>query len=203
MAPPMSIAYQSGDADFAALVTRLATLQPDVLLHHGTSEEAVLLHAALAMRGWRPHAMIGTSAAYASFETAAMIGPGFDGTLSVGVTPYSLATRLAPDAAMVATLYEQRYGAAPRSGMSLSHFAGTSLCFDTLRLAKTTDKDKVLAVVRSLNLAQGTLANGWGALFGPGGQNLRAFSCLSQWQNDKLVALLPKEGAAGQFRLRS
>jgi branched-chain amino acid transport system substrate-binding protein len=203
MPPPMSIAYQSGDADFAALAARLAAMRPDILLHHGSSEDAVLLHAALAARGWRPHAMIGTSAAYTSRETAAMIGPAFDGTLSVGVTPYSLAARLAPDAGMVATLYEQRFGAAPRSGYSLSHFAGTSLCFDTLRLAKTIDKDKVLAVAQALTLSDGTLANGWGALFAPGGQNLRAFSSLAQWQKGELVALLPKEGAAGQFRLRA
>ncbi len=199
----MSIAYQPENADFAALAARLAAMQSDILIHYGSSEDAVLLHAALAARGWRPKTMIGASAAYSSRETAAMIGPAFDGTLSVGVTPYSLAARLAPDAALVSTLYEQRFGAAPRSGNSLSHFAGASLCFDALRLAKTTDKDKVRAVVRSMALSQGTLANGWGALFTPGGQNLRAFTCLAQWQQGKLVALLPTEGATGQFRLRA
>lgn len=202
MAPLMTIAYQSDDADFAAVATRLAAMQPDVLLHFGTSEDVVLLHAALATKRWRPRAMIGVSSPYGSRDTATMVGPALEGTLAVGVTPYSIDARLAPDAGMVATLYEQRFGAAPRSGLSLSHFAGVGLCFDTLRLAKTLDKDKVLATVQALGLPQGSLANGWGASFGPGGQNLRAFTSLAQWQNGRLVSLLPKDGASGRFRLR-
>ncbi|MCB8879050.1 ABC transporter substrate-binding protein [Acidisoma cellulosilytica] len=202
MTAPMTIAYQSEDADFTAIAARLAAMQPDVLIHYGSSEDVVLLHAALATRRWRPRAMIGASSAYGSRDTAMMVGPALEGTLAVGVTPYSIDTRLAPDAAMVATLYEQRFGAAPRSGLSLSHFAGAGLCFDVLRLAKTTDKDKVLNTVQGLGLAQGTLANGWGALFGAGGQNLRAFTALTQWQDGRLVSLLPKDGASGRFRLR-
>jgi branched-chain amino acid transport system substrate-binding protein len=101
---------------------------------------------------------------------------------------------------MIALLYEQRFGASPRSGLSLSHFAGAALCFDVLRRAGSADKDKTLAVARSMSLDRGDLANGWGALFGAGGQNLRAFSALSQWQNGEAVTLLPAEGAAGRYR---
>lgn len=201
--PPMSIAYQPGAADFGALAERLAVMQPDVLIHNGLAEEVVLLFTALAARDWRPPVLIGVSAAYGSTETAAMVGPGFEGTLTVGVVPYGVDARLAPNAGMVATLYEQNFGASPRSGLSFSHFAGAGLCFDILGLAKSADKDKVLAVVRGITLARGTLANGWGAMFGQDGQNLRAFSCLSQWQKGQQVALLPKDGAAGALRLRN
>lgn len=203
LAPPTSIAYQPGAADFGALAERLAVMKPDVLIHHGLAEEVVLLLSALAARSWRPPVLIGVSAAYSSTETAAMVGPAFEGTLTVGVVPYGVDARLAPDAGMVGTLYEQTFGASPRSGLSFSHFAGAGLCFDTLRLAKSADKDKVLSVIRGIALARGSLANGWGALFGQDGQNVRAFSCLSQWQKGKQVALLPKEGAAGALRLRT
>ena len=128
------------------------------------------------------------------------LGPSFNGTLAVGVVPYSADVRLAPEAAMIALLYEQRFGASPRSGLSLSHFAGAALCYDVLRRAGSADKDKTLAVARSMRLDRGDLANGWGALFGAGGQNLRAFSALSQWQNGEAVTLLPAEGAAGRYR---
>jgi branched-chain amino acid transport system substrate-binding protein len=187
MPPPLTVAYQPDSVDFAAVSGRLAAMKPDVVIHHGSSEEVVLLYGSLAALRWRPAALIGATAAYGSVETAAMIGAGFDGTLAVGVVPYTVDARLAPEAGMVGLLYEQRYGASPRSGMSLSHFAGAALCFDVLRQAGGPDKDKALGVARSLELAQGGLANGWGALFGAGGQNLRAFSCVSQWQNGKLV----------------
>lgn len=200
---PMSIAYQPDGADFGPLADRLAVLKPDILIHHGSAEDVVLLFTALAARDWRPPALIGVSDAYGSSETAAMVGPGFEGTLTVGVVPYGVDARLAPDAGMVETLYQQNFGASPRSGLSFSHFAGAGLCFDILRLAKSADKDKVLAVIRGINLARGSLANGWGAQFGQDGQNLRAFSCLSQWQKGRQVALLPKEGAAGALRLRT
>jgi branched-chain amino acid transport system substrate-binding protein len=202
MAPPVTIAYQPDGPDFVALCARLAALKPEILIHHGSSEDVVLLHSGLASLGWRPRVLIGATAAYGSSETATMIGPAFDGTLAVGVVPYAIDARLAPEAAMIALLYEQRFGASPRSGLSLSHFAGAALCFDILRQTGSPDKDKVLGVARSIALARGTLANGWGVLFGAGGQNQRAFSCLSQWQNGKAIALLPQTGATGQYRPR-
>ena len=199
MAPPVTVAYQPDGGNIAMLAARLAAMKPDVVIHHGSAEEAVLFFAGLATQRWQPAALIGTTAAYGSSETAAMIGPAFEGTLAVGVVPYGTDARLAPEAAMIALLYEQRFGARPRSGISLSHFAGAALCFDMLRQAGSADRDKVLGVARSMALARGDLANGWGALFGNGGQNLRAFSCLSQWQNGRAVALLPAEGAAGRY----
>ena len=200
MAPPMTIAYQPGGGNFTALAARLAAMKPDVVIHHGDSEEVVLFFEGLATQRWRPPALIGATAAYGSLETAAMVGPAFDGTLAVGVVPYSTSARLAPEAAMIALLYEQRFGARPRSGISLSHFAGTALCLDVLRRAGSPDKDKVLATAHGLQLERGDLANGWGARFGAGGQNTRAFSSLSQWQNGRAVALLPSDGAAGRYR---
>ena len=200
MAPPETIAYQPDGANFTTVVARLAAMKTDVVIHHGSTEEAVLFFEGLATQPWRPAAVIGATPAYGSSETAAMIGQSFDGTLAVGVVPYSAGARLAPEAEMIALLYEQRFGARPRSGLSLSHFAGAALCFDVLRRAASPDKDRVLAVARSMRLDRGDLANGWGAQFGAGGQNLRAFSCLSQWQNGQAVALLPRDGAAGRYR---
>ena len=200
LTPPVTIAYQPDVANLNTIAARLATMKPDVVIHHGNTEEVVLFFEGLATQRWRPRALIGATAAYGSTETAAMIGTAFDGTLAVGVVPYGADTRLAPEAAAIALLYEQRFGARPRSGLSLSHFAGAALCFDVLRRAASPDKDRVLATARSLQLDRGGLANGWGALFGPSGQNLRAFSCLSQWQSGSAVALLPSEGAAGRYR---
>jgi branched-chain amino acid transport system substrate-binding protein len=200
MAPPVTIAYQPDGGNFTALAARLAAMKPDVVIHHGNAEEVVLFFESLATQRWRPRALIGATAAYGSLETAAMIGPAFDGTLAVGVVPYGTDARLAPEAAMIALLYAQRYGAQPRSGLSLSHFAGAALCFDALRRAGSSDKDRVLGIARSMQLDRGGLSNGWGAQFGTGGQNLRAFSCLSQWQDGRVVALLPSDGAAGRYR---
>jgi branched-chain amino acid transport system substrate-binding protein len=199
MAQPVTIAYQSEGVNLTALVGRLAAMQPDVVIHHGNVEEVVLFFEGLATLAWRPAALIGVTEPYGCSETASMIGPAFDGTLSVGVVPYSANANLAPEAAMIALLYEQRFGARPRSGLSLSHFAGAALCYDVLRETGSSDKDKVLAVARGMQLGQGDLANGWGAQFGPGGQNLRAFSCLSQWQDGRAVALLPEAGASGRY----
>ena len=166
-------------------------MKPDVVIHHGSADEVVLLFAGLATQRWRPAALIGTTAPYGSSETAAMIGPSFDGTLAVGVVPYSADARLAPEAAMIALLYEQRFGARPRSGLSLSHFAGAALCFDVLRRAGSPDNDKMLGVARGLQAGTRRPRQWLGARSSaPAGQNLRAFSCLSQWQNGQAVALL-------------
>ncbi len=200
MAPPVTIAYQSDGVNLAALAGRLAAMKPDVVIHHGSDEEVVLFFEGMATVAWRPAALIGVTEPYGCSETASMIGPAFDGTLSVGVVPYSANANLAPEAASIALLYEQRFGARPRSGLSLSHFAGAALCYDVLRRAGSADKDRVLAVARGVQLGRGDLANGWGAQFGAGGQNLQAFSCLSQWQDGRAVTLLPQAGASGRYR---
>jgi len=197
--PLVSIAYQPEAVDFSGIVARLHAIRPDVVVHHGSSEEVVLLFRSLEALQWKPGRIIGTTPAYAMTETASMIGPSFDGTLAISVTPYRANAALVPQAAMVAQAYEQRFGAPPRSGFSLSHFAGADLCFSTLRMAGSADKDHVLSVVRSLEVKPGGMANGWGALFGLGGENTRAFACALQWQKGQAVALLPKAVVAGRY----
>jgi branched-chain amino acid transport system substrate-binding protein len=195
----IAIAYQPDAVDFSGIATRLHAIKPDVMVHHGSSEEVVLLYRSLEALRWQPGRIIGTTPAYAMTETAAMIGPSFDGTLAVTVPPYRADARLIPNAAKVAQAYEQRFGAPPRSGYSLSHYAGAELCLSSLKAAGSIDRDHVLSVVRSLGVKEGGMVNGWGALFGLGGENTRAFACVLQWQNGESVALLPKAAAAGSY----
>jgi branched-chain amino acid transport system substrate-binding protein len=44
----MSIAYQPDAVDFSGIAARLHAIKPDVVIHHGSSEEVVLLHRSLA-----------------------------------------------------------------------------------------------------------------------------------------------------------
>jgi branched-chain amino acid transport system substrate-binding protein len=196
---PVAIAYQADGVDFSDIAQRLQSMKPDIVVHHGSAEEVVLLYRSLEALHWKPGRIIGTTPPYAMSETAAMIGPAFDGALAVSVPPYRVGPHLAPRAAAIGRAYEQRFGASPRSGYSLSHFAGAALCLEALRRAGSADKDKVLAVVRALDLAQGGLANGWGGVFGMGGENTRAFACALQWQNGVAIPLLPRAAAAGQY----
>jgi branched-chain amino acid transport system substrate-binding protein len=48
MAPPLTIAYQPEGADLTALAARLAAMKPDVVIHHGSTEEVVLFFEGLA-----------------------------------------------------------------------------------------------------------------------------------------------------------
>lgn len=202
MPPPEAIAYQADTADFSGIARRLQTLRPDVVIHHGDVDQVVLFYNALETIRWKPRMLIGTSDAYQLGETAAMVGGTFDGTLTIGATPYRVDQRFAPQAGAVAQAYAAAYGGPPRSGESLAHFAGTRLCLEALALAGSPDRDKLIAAVRKLDLPEGTLADGWGAVFGTGGQNTRAFACASQWQGVAPVALLPRGAAAGTYSTR-
>jgi branched-chain amino acid transport system substrate-binding protein len=196
---PEAIAYQADSADFSGIARRLQTLGPDVVLHQGDVEQVVLFYNALQTIRWKPRLVIGTSAAYQMSETAALVGAAFDGTVTIGVVPYRVGPQSAPQADAVAQAYAAAYGGPPRSGESLAHYAGTRLCFDTLARAGSPDRDKLIAAVKKTDLPLGALANGWGAAFGTGGQNTRAFACASQWQGGGPVALLPEATAAGRF----
>ncbi|OYX14713.1 MAG: hypothetical protein B7Z15_03025 [Rhizobiales bacterium 32-66-8] len=115
-------------------------------------------------------------------ETARSIGLDLTGTMSADWTPFAVNERVAPGARAFAEAYLRRYGAEPRSGLSLAHFCGARIFLDALGRAGGTDRDRIRAAVLATDIAEGSTACGWGARFDERGQNMRARPMLCQWQ---------------------
>ena len=195
------LSYSMRAVDLTAAVQRLRDAQAEVVLHTGYQNDIVLFYRAMRQAGWKPVAVIGSGEGYALTETQKAIGPDFQNTMTVDVTPLAVNERIAPGVKAFAEAYMRRYGHAPRSGHSLSNFVGARVFLDALARAGGADRDRVRAAILALDVPEHATPNGWGAKFDEAGQNTRARPFLLQWQGEQLVTVLPSEAAVAELRI--
>lgn len=194
------MAYGAATSDLGSVVQRLRGAAADVVLHTGYQNDVVLFYRQMKQVGWKPRMIVGAGGGYSLSDTAAAIGPDFEGTANVDFTPYAVNERAAPGVHEVEAAYAKKYGAKPRSGHSLANYVGAKLFLDAIQRAGAFDKDKVREAVLATDVAEGTTATGWGAKFDEKGQNMRARPSLQQWQGGVEIAIAPLEAAAGRLR---
>ena len=165
--------FNPPSAEMAQAVQRLRSVGADLALHTGNEGEIAALFRAFRDEAWRPRLVIGVAGGHAVADTARAAGLGHDGTLVIDVPPV-------PPGAAFTDAYRRRYGAAPRSGHSLAAFSLAGPVLDALRGA-----DLRLGMA-SVDLPEGTLANGWGMRMDARQQNTRAAPALSRWEGGVL-----------------
>lgn len=195
------LAYSMRTVDLTAAVQRLRDAHAEIVLHTGYQNDIVLFYRAMRQVGWKPIAVIGSGEGYALTETQKAIGPDFQNTMNVDVTPVAVNERIAPGVKAFADAYMRRYGHPPRSGHSLANFVGARIFLDALARAGGADRDRIRAAVLATDVPEHTTPNGWGAKFDETGQNTRARPLLLQWQGDQVVTVLPAEAAVADLRV--
>jgi branched-chain amino acid transport system substrate-binding protein len=190
-----TLAYPAGATDFAPLVQRLRAAAADIVLHSGFTAEIVQFYRAMKAAGWRPGMVIGAGAGYSMTDTMESLGAAFDGTMNASFTPYRVRDTAAPGAAALAVAYQKRYGAPPRSDLSLANAAGADVFYQAINRAATLDRAKLRAALLATDLPSGATAAGWGVRLDAAGQNSRAEPMLQQWQNGAAVAIGPADAA--------
>ncbi|WP_376092083.1 ABC transporter substrate-binding protein [Roseomonas sp. CCTCC AB2023176] len=189
------VGYPTRSTDLTGAIGRLRASGADVVLHTAYQNDATLFFRTLRETGWAPRMIIGAGAGYSLTETARTVGRAFEGVMNVDFTPFEIAERAAPGAALFAEAYRRQYGSDPRSGHSLVNYAGARVFLDAVQRAGAPDKDRIRAAVLATDIPEAATPAGWGARFDERGQNLRAQPWLMQWQAGKLVTIHP-EGAA-------
>jgi branched-chain amino acid transport system substrate-binding protein len=152
-------------SEMPALAQRLRAAGIAVLLHAAGEGDAAALLRAMEEAGWRPRALIGVGSAWALAQA-----PGLEGSFALDVPPIASAEAWATGAQPFAEAYQRRWGAAPRSGLSLAAFA----------VARPVLAAPQRAALAALDLPEGELANGWGFRLDERGQNTRAAPVLMQ-----------------------
>lgn len=178
----LSIGYGETVADLHEQAGRLHRAGVEVLLHAAGPDDVLQIFQAMRDIGWRPAAIFGCGSGYGLRGTALALGNALDGVLVTAAPFYP------PRAQYLADAYQARFDTPPRSADSLSCYVGAKLVFDVLNRAGG-DSAKLLDALRKVDIAPGTLANGWGVAFDKNGQNSRAFVSLQQWKNGALTAL--------------
>lgn len=180
-------------ADLPGLARRLRAAGANAVLHAGGEVEAAALLRALADAGWRPDLLLGLGGGWGLAELAR--APGIEGVLAVDVPPMRTADAAAPGARPFAEAYQRRYGAAPRSGLSLAAFGAARAALSVPGAGAA-----LRAGLGTLDVAVGALPNGWGWRLDERGQNSRAFPVLLQWQDGRPLTVWPDAAAAAAIR---
>lgn len=186
------LSHGARTTEMPAMVQRLRAAGVNVLIHAASEGDAISLFRALAEASWRPAAVIGAGLAWGLADLARAVGPALDSTFALDVPPIETADRWAPGARLFAEAYQRRWGTPPRSGLSLAAYTGAQLILSQPNL----ERGPLRASLAALDLAEGSLPNGWGFRMDERGQNTRARPVLLQWQSGRPVAVFPAEVAA-------
>lgn len=171
--------YAEDTADLYVQTERMMRARVEVLLHAAGPDDTLALFQAMKSLAWRPDDLIGCGEGYGLRDTAAALGGALNGTLVIAAPFYP------GKAESVAQAYEARYATPPRSAESCTAYVGAKLTFDTLKAARG-DPGKLLAMLSAVNLPQGALLNGFGAVFDITGQNTASFVTLQRWKDGVL-----------------
>lgn len=196
--------YSAKSADLSPLVLKLKELQPDVLLVAGIGQDAVLFWSQAKKLDLNVKAVVATSGGWGVPDFAKNLGEAANGVFSSDFPTEVNPQALTPHARDLAQEFIQRFkakkGTRPTGNAWLA-FAGTMVLFEeVLPKAGSLDPDKIKAAAFSLDLPEGSMANGCGVKFIPhdqfdGGKNERAFAVMLQWQNGELHVVGPEKFA--------
>lgn len=198
-------AYSAKSTDLSSVVLKLKAAQPDAILCASIGADAIILCKQIREMDVNPKALLGTSAGWGVPNFAQNIGKTARGIFSsdfpTDVNPRALTEHAFEIREDFVKRYIARRNVPPTSNTYLA-FAGTMLLFEhVLPKVKNLDPDEIKAAALSLDLPDGTMANGCGAKFVPhdqenGGQNIRAFCTMLQWgANDKIDVVYPEKYA--------
>jgi branched-chain amino acid transport system substrate-binding protein len=184
--------YDISTYDPASLVTRIASVHPDVLLVASYIPDGVALNRELVRQRVPLLANIGTSSSYCMPEFGDQLGPLAVGTFATdkpdgdalnerGLTPKGRALLHRAHGAFRARYHEDM------SAPALAGFSAAWALFrDVLSGAAATDAESIARAALDVRLPMGSLPNGSGLqLSRPGtaqpGSNLRALSVIWEW----------------------
>jgi branched-chain amino acid transport system substrate-binding protein len=184
--------YRVRNADFAAVVRRIARARPDVLFVSAYVQDGVALRRAMVRQGLRLLVNIGNSSSYCMPRFGALLGrdalglfasdkPDADAINMSGLTPEARALLKRAGAA-----YRDRYGA-DMSAAALAGFSAAWALFHTVMpgAEQLTPRSAAAAALRA-RIPAGGLPNGSGLEFAPPGStdpgaNLRAATVIWEW----------------------
>lgn len=143
--------YPESTADFAPLVSQIASYAPQVVVGYQDPNDAVLFAKAVTQQSWRPtdgFAWIFGGEDLNSFKTS--LGTSVNGWLDAGYTAGLDSSRYPASVRQIAKTYDQKYGQ-PLNGNSGSLAAIVGVVADAVSAAHSANPVKVAAAAKHLS----------------------------------------------------
>lgn len=194
--------YPGNTVDMSSLVLDLKQRGVDVVLQTSYQNDSVLFLQQAKEAGFEPSVIIGAGGGYSLQPTADAVGhANIDGAYDVDFTQFAVNTKFTPGLEEFVDAYEKKFGEKPRSGHSLTNYAGAKVILEALNKAEGFDAVTIKAALAQVDIPAGTTAMGYGFKFGENNQNERAKMMGMQWQDGNLVTVYPDEAAVAPIRV--
>jgi len=181
----MSYGYDKETPDLSPVITKLKSIEPDVLAHAGYTHDAALFWSQAKALNFYVPAATGLGGGYSSREFREAIGKAAIGLLQVDYTPYNTNPKFAKGLDKLAQAYREKYKEPPYSCHSPCTYANMQVLFEVLEKAKSFDVKGIEEAALAMDKPLGTYVTGWGVKFDPEThQNLKAPPFGFQWQPD-------------------
>jgi len=198
--------YSSASTDLSSLITKLKTLNIDVVLITSYAADSQLFIRQSNELGFKPRLIIGHSAGYELPATASAVGDLMKGIFVVGFPLYGMNTQglqaeVRNDVETFITYYENKYGGRPASWGAKAFSATYHVLLKTViktALEKYGDitKENIRKAFLEVDVPDGGTFVGFGAKFLPptdpkAGENIRAtYHPVCEWFNSTSSGLI-------------
>lgn len=195
--------YPGNTVDMSSLVLDLKQRGVDVVLQTSYQSDSVLFLQQAKEAGFEPSVIIGAGGGYSLQPTADAVGhENINGAYDVDFTQFAVNTEFTPGLNEFVEAYKKKFGEQPRSGHSLTNYAGAKVILEAINNTKGFDAATIGAALAKVDIAAGQTAMGYGFKFGKNNQNERATMMGMQWQDGKLVTIYPDAAAVAPIRVK-
>src|ERR1700736_1174185 len=202
-----NVVYDAHAPDWTSVLDQVRAAQPNILVLASYIADGVDFRRAMLKSGLHVDAMIGSTMAQCVPDFGAMLGADAIGVFASdrpphGFNPSALTATGLATYARFATAYRREFGSDPSEESLAGFSAAWTLFHYVMPPARDLGAGGMAAAARSLDLPNGTLANGAGVKFAATpevmGQNTRAASVIWQWQGVRhSVTVYPPVFATG------
>ena len=189
-------AHSARAIDITDMVLRAKQAHPDVVIETGYVPDGSLLLRTIRDQGFKPPALVLVGTGNEPETLAAVGAPTLEGMLVVAYPLTNVAESYAHGAAAYLDAYRTKYKAEPTLPQSINAYVGMQMLFDAIKIAGSTDVEKVRAAAATMDKPLGSYATGYGVKFDKNFQNIRALITTVQWQGGKPVTVFPKKAIA-------
>jgi branched-chain amino acid transport system substrate-binding protein len=202
-----NVVYDAHAPDWPTVLSQVRSAKPDILVLSSYIADGVDFRRAMLKSGLHVDAFIGSTMAQCVPDFGAMLGADAIGVFASDRPPHGFNPGALNDTGRAiytrfATAYRQEFGSDPTEESLAGFSAAWTLFHYVMPHARDLGAKGMASAARSLDLPDGTLANGAGVKFAATpeamGQNIRAASVIWQWQGVRhSVTVYPPVFATG------
>ena len=185
-------AHSSKAIDLNDTVLRAKQANPDVLIQIGYVPDGNLLLRTARDQGFKPGAMLWVGTGDTPETLQSLGAPSLEGVLVVSYPRTDVPESYGPGANGYLTSYRAKYKAEPIAPQGMTAYVGLQILFEAIKVAGSTDVEKIRAAAAKMDKPAGSYATGIGIKFDQTMQNQRVATATVQWQSGKLITVFPK-----------